>query len=181
MLVVVGGSAQVPLAPVPGTSALLLAWHEEVFLHLFEMFEELVQLLSPFELRLGQVGEASTSTRLCPLIHPQPLHLAVVNVSEHDEALLADALDVAVQLLKARVAAFAILIHNVLAEAIVPSLQLVVSDQIHEEASLDVPIAVESTALVANDNVVARMYVAIAEVNAIVETVPDDVMLKLAR
>ena len=65
----------------------------------------------------------------------------------------------------------AVLVHDVLAQAVVPSLQLVPNDFVHLKVPFYVAIAVESRALIVNYDVFRRVDVSIAQVDAIVHAV----------
>ena len=110
--------------------------HEEISLQLVQLLELLHHVLFPFLLS----GSLVLILAVVPRRVHERLELGVVDVPEHYEAFLRDVLD----LLDGVVLAFAVLVHHVLAQAVVPGLKLVVYYLILLETPLYMAVAVEA-------------------------------------
>ena len=78
------------------------------------------------------------------------------------------------------ISAFAILIHNVLAKAVIPSLQLVIYNFIVDERALYMAITVEAGSFIIHYHVVRCVNIAIAKVDSVILAVSNDIVLELA-
>lgn len=133
--------------------------YEEVPFYGVKIFKQCLHLL--IESPLLQISLAKFFAELKLLLLDSDLlalKLTVINVPKHHKPLLAESLDS----VDSVVAAFAVLVHYILAEAIVPGLELVSNDLIHLEAAFDVTVAVEPTPLVISYDVAGGINVAVA-------------------
>ena len=103
----------------------------------------------------------------------QGFELTIIYVSIHHEALLADVFHG-----MERTSLASILIHDVLAQPIVPALKLVADDLVHLEVPLNVPVSIQPASLIVNDDVLGGINVAIAQVNAVVQAGFNDVVIE---
>ena len=156
-----------------------VAWYEELRLELVQSFEKYYQFVGPFFLlwqRLVVVVSALVS-----LVHVDALEFTIINIPIHAESLLADLLYLLQHIIViCVVATFAVLVHNVFAEPIVPGLQFVLDDLIVKELTFDMPVSVQTRSIVANNNVICSIDVSVAKVDSIVVAVANDVVFKFA-
>jgi len=133
--------------------------YEEVPFDGVKIFKQCLHLL--IESPLLQISLAKFFVELKRLLLDSDLlalKLTVINVPKHHKPLLAEPLDS----VDGVVATLAVLVHYILAEAIVPGLELVPYDLIHLEATFDVTVAVEPTPLVVSYYVAGGINVAVA-------------------
>ena len=103
----------------------------------------------------------------------QGFELTVIYVSIHHEALLADIFHG-----MERTSLASILIHDVLAQPIVPALKLVANDLVHLEVPFDVPVSIQPAPLIVYNDVLGGINVTIAQVDAIVQAGFYDVVIE---
>lgn len=73
-----------------------------------------------------------------------------------------------------------ILVHNILAQSIVPTLEFVIQHFVHLEVAFYVTVAVETTAFVIWNNIPRSINIPITKVNPIIHAPLDDVIIKYA-
>lgn len=147
--------------------------YEEGRFDLFQLLQDLNHLLIILFLLILLVRELFPWHILVLLSIFQGFKLTVIYIPIHHEALLADVFNGMESTSLASV-----LIHNVLAQPIVPALQFVANDLVHLEVPFDVPVSIKPTPLIVHDDVLGGVYVAIAQVDAIVQARFYDVVVE---
>jgi len=71
-----------------------------------------------------------------------------------------------------------ILIHNVLAQPVVPRLQLIANDLIHLKVAFDVSVPIQPRPLIIDYYVLGRIYVPVAQIDPVVHATLNHVALK---
>ena len=145
--------------------------NEEVSFQLIKLLKKLYHFNIPFFFNLWLTILWSLS-----LSNLNAFEFTIINVPEHNKSFSWDVLN----LLNRVIPSFAVLIHDVFAKAIVPWLQFVVQNLVHQEVTFNVAISVETGALIVHYNVVAGVYIAVAEINSIVHAVPYYIVFKFA-